>query len=175
MCCLFAVMSTCNWILIHYTFNEPLVGGVGGGAVFVSMMPSDPDAGVEKVSPVCVEVHLVRANSTPLRKKESSSGFVPLVSGLPWLPPTERTSGRPTLSCPLSPSDISGPESQRAAIILGLLCFVLFSALSGTANCLHTCSNRFKISFQPLKLTGRDRHCGWCDHKCGGEGRRCRP
>lgn len=31
MCCLFAVMSTCNWILIHYTFNEPLVWGVGGG------------------------------------------------------------------------------------------------------------------------------------------------
>lgn len=28
MRCLFTVMSTCNWILIHYTFNGLLVGGV---------------------------------------------------------------------------------------------------------------------------------------------------
>lgn len=100
---------------------------LGGGAVFVSMMPSVPDAGVEKVSLVCLEVHLVRANSTPLRKKESSSGFVPLVPGLPWLPPTERTSGRPTLSCPLSPSDISGPRDPKSRHHSGfaLFCFVL--------------------------------------------------
>lgn len=43
---------------------------LGGGAVFVSMMPSVPDTGVEKVSLVIVEAHLVRANSTPLGNKE---------------------------------------------------------------------------------------------------------
>lgn len=181
MCCLFAVMSTCNWILIHYTFNEPLVGG--GGAVFVSMMPSVPDAGVEKESRVCVEVHLVRANSTPLRKTESSSGFVPLVSGLPRLPPTERTSGRPTLSCPLSPSDISGPESQRAAIILALLCFVLFcfkpvvalqivSTLAAT-KLPATKVNRTRSSSRLVRSQIFLKHPQGV--KCGGEGRRCRP
>lgn len=143
MCCLFVVMSTCNWILIHYTFNEPLVRevkggerGRGGGShrwcrQFLTTR-------VENASLVCVEVYFVRAKTTPLRQKQFCFlGFVPVVPELPSPPLTERTSHLPTLSHRL-PWAPARAKEQRSL----WLCLV-FCSRSCTANSIHSVMDRW--------------------------------
>lgn len=123
MCCLFAVMSTCNWILIHYTFNEPLVSEVRGGEVpgewargcsfrwWLQFLTT----GVPKVSLVCVEVYFVKANTTPLWKKQGflfricACGPRTSIVSSDW---KDKWSDKPLPSPPPGSSDISGPKNS---------------------------------------------------------------